>query len=83
MQEIDVTTGAPRTKLAILREHMAREEWSTAIRLAATFGALGDEKSALMRAREALNRPEFQISLGRDPAALVEAGKAALRRRYP
>lgn len=73
---------APVTKLSVLQAHMARGEWSAAIKLAASFGRLGAEKAAIMRGREALLRPAFQLSLGRCPAELIEHAKAALERRY-
>ena len=72
----------PRTKISILREHMAREDWRAAIALASSFGSLGAEKRAIMGAREAFARPEFQRMLGKDPAELIAEGVAALRRRY-
>ena len=61
---------------------MAAEKWPEAISAAAKFQRLGDQQKAIMQANEAVKRPAFQIQLGRDPALLIEAGKAALLERY-
>lgn len=71
-----------QTKLSKLREMMAAEDWRGACLLAAKFQQLGAEKAAILSAREAYLRPGFQAQLGRDPAALINAGRAALLRRY-
>lgn len=71
------------TKLDAVRASMRAGDWAMAITLAAKFPRLGDEQADIMRAREALLRPAFQRQLGKDPVALIEAGKAALLRRYP
>lgn len=70
------------TKLSVLRAYMAAGEWSNALRLAARFPRLGAERVAITRAWEALQRPAFYAAIGKDPAALVAAGRAALERRY-
>ena len=74
--------GEPPRKLDAVQDAMRADDWPLAIRLAAKFPRLGDESKDIMRAHEALTRPDFQRQLGRDPAALVDAGKAALVRRY-
>jgi hypothetical protein len=61
---------------------MRADDWPRAIALAAKFPRLGPDKTAIMRAHEALARPDFQRQLGRCPDALIAAGKAALVRRY-
>jgi hypothetical protein len=71
------------TKLSFVAAAMAQNDWPQAIKLAAKFQRLGSEKNDIMRAHEALVRPEFQRQLGRDIDVLIEAGKAALLRRYP
>lgn len=70
------------TRLSKLRAAAAAGDWRGANAIAASFAQLGPHKAAIMRAREAYTRPEFQRQLGRDPAALIEAGIAALRERY-
>lgn len=69
-------------KIDTLRGHMAAGRWPEAIKLAATFARLGPERETILKGREALNRPDFQRQLGRDPHALIENAKAALRDRY-
>ena len=71
-----------RLKVDILRNHMAAGEWRDAILLAAKFQRLGAEGPAILSAREAYLRPAFQQQVGKDPAALIAAGRAALLRRY-
>ena len=73
----------PPRKLDAVLDAMRAGEWPAAIRLAAKFPRLGAEARAIMQAHEALTRPAFQRQLGRCPAQLIEAGKAALIRRYP
>lgn len=75
-------SGQPMAQLEILRGHMARDDWQAAIKLAASFPQLGAEKVPIVRAWEAIARPDFCRQLKRDPAVLIEEGKAALRRRY-
>jgi len=67
-----------RPKVVQLRELMAAGDWRAAILLAAKFPALGPHRAAILSAREAYLRPEFQRQVGKSPAALIEAGKAAL-----
>ena len=69
-------------KLDAVLDAMRGGQWPEAIRLAAKFPRLGAEKVAIMRAHEALARPAFQRQLGRCPELLIEAGIAALQRRY-
>jgi hypothetical protein len=71
------------TKAAKLRAMMDAGDWRGALRLAASFGRLGDEKAAITRAWDAIVRPDFARQLRRDPDALVAEGVAALKRRYP
>ena len=72
----------PPRKLDAVLAAMRTGDWPLAIRLAAKFPRLGPQTKAIMRAHEACERPEFQRQLGRDPAALIEAGKAALIERF-
>ena len=74
--------GEPPQKIEQLRAFMAAGDWRAALKLAASFADLGSEKEPIMRGWEAFARPEFQRALHKDPAALIEAGKAALVRRY-
>ena len=70
-------------KIEILQSLMRADDWPGAIKFAAKFPRLGDEAADITRAKDALLRPAFYRQLGRDPAALIELGKAALISRYP
>lgn len=69
-------------KLDAVLSAMRAGDWAAAIKLAAKFQDLGTERNAILSAREAVLRPRFQCQLGNSPETLIEAGKAALRRRY-
>ena len=73
----------PPRKLDAVLDAMRAGHWDIAIQLAAKFPRLGAEAANITRAREAILRPDFMRQLGKDPSALIEAGKAALLRRYP
>jgi len=70
------------TKISILREFMAAGQWREAIKLAASFPRLGDERGAILSARGAFTNPSFYRQIGKDPEALIAAGRDALTRRY-
>lgn len=70
------------TKISILREHMAAGRWREAIRLAARFPRLGEERGAILDAHGAYTHPRFFRQIGRDPETLIAAGRGALVRRY-
>lgn len=74
--------GELPSSLELLKAAMAAEDWPLALRIASRMSSLGSEKEAIVGAWEALKRPEFQRSIGKDPEAAIEAGKAALRRRF-
>ena len=62
----------PDTKLAKVREAMAKNDWPLAIKHAAKFPSLGEYEVAIRRANDALSNPEFYAQLGYDPEELVE-----------
>lgn len=70
------------TKLSILRDHMARDEWQDAIRLAARFPRLGAYRNAILDAHAAYTNPRFLAQLGKDIEATKRAGVAALKAAY-
>jgi hypothetical protein len=72
----------PPSKISILRGFMARSEWVEAVRLAARFPSLGDEKESITRAWAAHSNPGFYRQIGRNPEAEFAAGVDALKRRY-
>lgn len=73
----------PVKKIDTLRAYMAAGDWQAALRLAASFPVLApDVKADIVRGHEAYAHPSWCRGLGKDPQALIEAGKAALVRRY-
>lgn len=72
----------PPRKLDAVLAAMAVGDWREATRLAAKFPRLGRHSRAIMQAHEAYTRPDFQRQIGRCPAALIAAGKAALIEKY-
>ena len=71
-----------RTKLSFVIEAMNAGDWREALRLAAKFPQLGEQAKAIRDGNEAFVRPDFYRQIHKDPAALIEAGKAALIARY-
>ncbi len=72
-----------KSKASQVREYIAADEWDKAFRLAASFQDLGKQRSAILDARMAFTNPRFLKQLGKDVDATIEAGKAAIRDRYP
>ncbi len=72
----------PETKLSKLRAHMEAGEWEKAIAIAARFPRLGAIRNAVLDAHMAVTNPRFVRGLKKDPAELIEAGKAALAGAY-
>lgn len=72
-----------KLKIEILREHMEAGNWDAAIKFAAKFPQLGNERNAILSAKDAINNPRFYRQLKKDPVALIEEGRLALLRRYP
>lgn len=71
-----------RTKLSVVREAMRAGRWEEALSISAKFPQLGEHKRAIVTAHEAVNHSAFYKQLRKDPAALIEAGKAALIERF-
>ena len=70
------------TKLSKLLAHAKKGEWQEALRIAARFPQLGDQKAAILRAHEAYGNAAFYRQIGRNPDALIADGIAALKTRY-
>jgi hypothetical protein len=70
------------TKLSQLMAIIEAGEWLAAIKFAAKFPDLGSERDSILRAKDAIHNPDFYRQIKRDPAALIEEGKAALVRKY-
>ena len=72
----------PKSKAEILREKARSGDWDGAFRIAASFQDLGAERNAILDARTALTNPRWIKQFGRDPDAVVQAGKNAMIARY-
>lgn len=70
------------TKLSKLLAYMEAEDWRAALKLAASFGRLGEHEVRIRKGWEACARPDFQRQIGRDPEAIVADGIEALKERY-
>ena len=70
-------------KIDVLKSLMADGQWEKAIKFAARFPRLGEERAAILTASAALLSPGLYAGMGKDVAGLVAAGKTALMSRYP
>lgn len=61
---------------------MQSEQWEQAIKFAAKFHDLGEEKAHITRAKDAILNPGFYQQMGRNVPSLIQEGRAALVRRY-
>ena len=61
---------------------MAAQDWARAFSIASKFARLGPQRAAILRAQAARLSPGLYRQMGRDPAAIIEAGKAAMRARF-
>ncbi|AOJ86715.1 hypothetical protein WS87_08540 [Burkholderia sp. MSMB0856] len=71
-----------KTKISIVREHMAADRWQEAIRIAARFPQLGEERAAILDAHGAYTNPRFCSQLGKDVESMKLAGQRALVMKY-
>lgn len=69
-------------KIDILMGYINAGQWDKALSLAAKFPRLGKEKDAIVSADTAQKYPRFYAEIGKDVAATVAEGIAALKRRY-
>ena len=72
----------PRNSFDRMQDAARSGDWPSALREASRFTTLGADKPVVSRAYEAAVRPAFYLQIGKDPAALIEAGVEVLRRRY-
>ena len=70
------------SKLSLVRRHMQAGDWQAAVRLAARFPRLGPHRDAILDAHSAYTNPRFVQQIGKDPAALQDAGRTALLARF-
>lgn len=73
----------PKQKIEILAALMLADDWHAAIKFAAKFPRLDRHRGPILTASAALLSPEVYRQMGRDPEALIAAGAAALRDRFP
>jgi hypothetical protein len=71
-----------QTKLAQVQGAMRAGDWPRAFSIASKFARLGLQRAAIMRPQAARLSPGFYRGLGRDPAAVIAEGKAAMRERF-
>lgn len=69
-------------KIDQLRAMMGAGDWEKAIKYAAKFPRLGDERDAILSASSAILSPAFYRSLGLDVEATVRRGIEALKLKY-
>lgn len=72
----------PKTKIEQLRACMAAGDWRAAISIAAKFPRLGAIRGAVLDAQMAFTNPRFAQQIGKNPEALIDAGRAALVAQY-
>lgn len=70
------------TKLSKLKAAYAAGDATGALRIAAKFPQLGDEKDAILRAWNCIQSPDFYREMGFDLDATVAAGIEALKGKY-
>jgi hypothetical protein len=67
---------------AKVQADMAAQDWARAFSIASKFARLGPQRAAILRAQAARLSPGLYRQMGCDPAAIIEAGKAAMRARF-
>lgn len=70
------------TKLSKLKAAFDNGDHVAALRIAAKFPQLGEEKEAITRAWNAIQSPDFYREIGKDPEAMIADGIESIRRRY-
>jgi hypothetical protein len=71
-----------QTAIQSMRTLWAAGEYRRALKLAATWPRLGTHKDAIQRGWAAASNADMYRQMGKDPAALYEAGLAAVAARY-
>jgi hypothetical protein len=70
------------TKLSKLLAMIDSGDWLAAIKFAAKFPQLGKQADAIIRAKEAINNPDFYHQIKKDPDELIALGIAAIQQRF-
>jgi|TARA_R110000868_G_scaffold58480_1_gene180695 hypothetical protein len=71
-----------QTKLSQIKQEFADGNFNKAIRIAAKFHDLGDQRNAILDANLAITNPRWMLGLGKDLDQAIAAGINALRIRY-
>lgn len=71
-----------QTKLSQIKQEFATGNFNKAIRIAAKFHDLGNQRNAILDANLAITNPRWMLGLGKDIDQAIEAGINALRIRY-
>jgi hypothetical protein len=61
---------------------MAANDWRRAISLASKLPRLDKHRNAILDAQGAYNNARFYVQIGKNPDALIEAGRLALVERF-
>lgn len=72
----------PNTKLAHVRNAMAKDDWERAIKLAAKLRSLGKYQKAIDRAADFLNHPALYEQMGYDHDKTIDEAIAALKEKF-
>ena len=71
-----------QTKLSKLKSAWESGNKLEALRIAAKFPQLGEEKTAIMQGWSAYQNPAFYREIGKNPEALLESAYQALQSKY-
>lgn len=71
-----------QTKLNQVKQAFESGDFNKAIRIAAKFHDLGDQRNAILDANLAITNPRWMVGLGKDINQSIDAGIQALALRY-
>jgi len=70
------------TKLEELKQLIETNQYDKAIKMAAKFPRLGEERNAILSASSALLSPETYRAMGKDPETVIQDGITAIINKY-
>ena len=71
-----------QTKLDTLKAAYNAGDFAKALRIAAKFPQLGNERNAILDAHLAITNPRWVVGIGKDVNTCIAGGVEALRTRY-
>lgn len=71
-----------QTKISIIRELWTKGDKISALKIAAKFPQLGEEKRDITTAWAAVTNPSFYKQINKDPEDLIETGLDAMQEKY-